>query len=283
MARTKSKVEEPNPTAYHQLGDQESMASYEASKEGSAGVYRIDYKQSDSVFALVSPAWLSVQEHFIKIGDKIHRLVCPVHATQDEQKIMNTWGYSEGCPFCRFKQEIYESTDKDDADPVTKARRSIAKDISSNLITYLFAIKGQVVLEKVRGKRIPTPDFTDAIAKKLSLSKDAFEKFYTAFKESGLNSKDVIGLPVNFIIGKSDKATFSSVQRVEFYPSNNATKLINPFPEPPDNMFGNLDVPDMQAIDSIFEEFENAYEEMVVGKVSGSKKRASSRKGKGKK
>lgn len=275
------KVEEPKATHSYQLGDNESMDGYEAGKEGSGGIFKIDYSASDNIFALVSPAWLSVQEHWIKIGDDRHKLVCAVHLTNDAQKILNKWGYPDGCPFCAFKQQIFEGTEKEDKDPTTIAKRDIAKDISSKLTNYMYAMKGVIGTSKrIRGERIITPTFEDNTVKKLALSRDAFDQFLEEFRKQGLNTVDAFGIPVNFITGTKGNQTIPSVQRIEFYPKYNAKKQFDPLPLPPKTMFGNLDKYDEKVSKEVFTAFEEAFEDIVVGKVAGSKQRSAGKKGK---
>lgn len=259
------------------LGDEQSELQYEAAISDES-VYRLKYGEPVNMFALVHPEFILVQEHWLKIGKDTYRVVCKVHDTNDPHKIANKWGFPEGCEFCAIKQRLYEEAPKDSKDAIDIRKRKIAKDVQAKASYYLYAIKGEGDTKRLRGKKIIEPFFENFIVRKLQLTKDAFDKFYTAykeFKEQGFTSKDIIGLPVNFA-GGTNEGGFTSIQSVEFYPKFKIK--LSDIPDVP-KTFGALDLVNSEQIDELLEKWNADYPKMLAGRSA----KESKGKSKGKK
>lgn len=191
--------------------------SYEAAISDEA-MYRLKYDQPINMYAILSPDFLGAKEHWVPVGDdKVEKVVCGVHTSGDNTKIFSKWGYPEGCPICAIAQRLYEEAPKESKDIVDVKKRSIAKDIYARLTYYLWAVKGDADTRRVGGRKVLEPYFEKMVPRRLILSRDAFDKFYKAYKDSGLTSDDAYGLPVNFQGGKNEGG-FSSIQVVELFP-----------------------------------------------------------------
>ncbi len=217
-----------------------------------------------------------IHEHWVAIDGKIERLVCNAMAIEDEDvraaQLENTFGYVEGCKFCKSKMDLYNNHDKESKDAVDVNARLIAGKISAKISVYLAVIEGKLDIFREKGsKKTETePLFSKKIAggligRRLKLDIDTFEILEKAILKEDVSTEDLIGTPFNLVGGyrkKKGKFTYDAIERAELYPKHKLKSLL-----PKNNIsFEHLLKCDQEKMDRVHELFERALPDLLSGK-----------------
>lgn len=261
-----------------QLGNALDMAKKESF--GSTD-FKLDYKSADNVYALLSAEWEVVQDHWIELDNETERMSCAVHslipsdpsasdydAKMDvyEEKADSTWGYPEGCKFCKMKKDFYENHSKDSADAVDKKGREIASKVGAKKAIYLKVVKGK--LDSYRKSRksnevvtVPLFDEKALVGKRLRITDEAFNRLFESVKASGFKPEELVGMPFNMIGGRKQGNSFV-IDRVELFPKEMIKKL------PKSSVsFKGLSVYDSEKMDRVFKAFKELVPDYMSGKL----------------
>ena len=189
--------------------------------------YRLANKNGPNILYFVSAKYHYERKHLLRVGpgqQGFRTAVCGVHSTGNNERILRGY-YPDGCVVCNQQNTMYleakelRKTEKPADIAKADKLKNAANSVRAKLVYYMLAVPGDYDFKKSGGKRIITP-FCPNIedVRIVQLTEAAFKFFKKEFQKLGLTGDDLVGMPVNFEVGKlNDDQSFAQVTAVEFF------------------------------------------------------------------
>lgn len=211
------------------LGDDESDQTLDVAFSDDSYL-KLENDKGHNIFALLSPDFKFIQQHWIDKEGERDRVLCGVHSTNDPKIIAK--GFSpDHCKFCDIVLTLYRQA-KESGDKFGEKKKKLANDTRSKASVLYIATKGEANKKRVGSKRVLEPFFDTIIPGYLQLTESSSEMLRSEFRGQGFSGKDAIGLPVNFERGKkTSKAIYSQVMEVQFFPKFRIKEIPEKLPD----------------------------------------------------
>lgn len=221
-AKTVKKVtKKTNDNLGFKLGDQKTVDTLKKA-DSQSGSYRLDYGNEINIFALVSPDFELIKEHWLTVNGETKRFACTVHETGSMSDIASRWGYDD-CPVCLHAKAIFQAVPKESKDILDKKKRSLAMDITAKPKYVFLATKGDYTSSFRAGQKKITPFFNkDVVVRPFELSKHAYGLLEKEVMDNNFSPEDLVGMPINFVgtSGVEGKRKYSKIDTIVMYPKH---------------------------------------------------------------